>query len=100
MANYAVIEEGLVVNVIVADSKEIAEEVTGKTCIEYTEENPSGIDWTWDGTSFIMPQPYPSWILNSDKIWEAPVAKPSDDKNYVWNEETTSWQEVVVEVTE
>ncbi len=55
MANYAVIQNNIVTNIIVADSKEIAEEVTGLLCIEYTEENPVGIGWTWDGTSFINP---------------------------------------------
>ena len=47
MATYAVIENGTVINVIVADSKEIAEQVTEKTCIEYTEEAPLGIGWYW-----------------------------------------------------
>ena len=52
---FAVIENNLVVNVIVAESKEIAELVTELTCIEYTIENPAGIGWTFDGTSFINP---------------------------------------------
>jgi hypothetical protein len=55
MANYAVIEDSKVINVIISDSKEIAEEATGKLCIEYTEENPAGIDWDYDGVSFIAP---------------------------------------------
>jgi hypothetical protein len=55
MANYAVIQNNIVTNVIVADSKEIAEEVTGLVCIEYTEENPAGIGWVYDGTNFIAP---------------------------------------------
>jgi len=55
MATFAVMSGDSVSNVIVADTKEIAEEVTGSICIEYTEENPAGIGWTWDGTSFINP---------------------------------------------
>ena len=55
MANYAVIKDGLVTNVIVAESKEIAESVSGATCVEYTEENPAGIGWSYDGTSFAAP---------------------------------------------
>lgn len=47
---------------------------------------------------FISPKPYPSWILNEDTLkWEAPVEKPQDDKKYKWNEETTSWDLVIVE---
>jgi hypothetical protein len=52
MANYAVIQDGIVTNVIVAESKEIAELVTGLTCVEYTQENPAGIGWSYDGTNF------------------------------------------------
>ncbi len=55
MANYAVIKNGIVNNVILADTKEIAETVTGLTCIEYTNENPAGIGWTFDGVEFTAP---------------------------------------------
>ena len=57
MPNYAIIENDKVINVIVADSKEVAEEVTGLVCIEYTEENPAGIGWTYDGVNFVSPYP-------------------------------------------
>lgn len=56
MANYAVIQNDKVTNVIVADSKEIAEEVTGLVCIEYTQENLAGIGWVYDGTNFTTPE--------------------------------------------
>jgi hypothetical protein len=53
MANFAVINNGVVVNTILADSKEIAEEVTGLTCIEYEfEPGAPGIGHSWDGVSF------------------------------------------------
>jgi hypothetical protein len=55
MANFAVIKDGVVTNVIVADTKEIAELVTGLTCVEYTDENPAGIGWTYDGSVFAAP---------------------------------------------
>lgn len=55
MANYAVIKDDVVNNVIVADTKEIAETVTGLTCIEYTDENPAGIGWSYDGAEFTAP---------------------------------------------
>ena len=46
--------------------------------------------------AFIAPKPYPSWILNEDTCqWEAPVAYPTDGNNYTWNEDTTSWVEIV-----
>jgi hypothetical protein len=42
--NFAVIEENIVTNVIVADSAEIAAEATGKEVLETTGE--PWIDWT------------------------------------------------------
>ena len=45
--------------------------------------------------AFYYPQPYASWTLNSSTcFWEAPVAYPSDGKNYDWDESSTSWKEV------
>jgi hypothetical protein len=56
MANFAVINDGVVVNVIIADSKEVAETVTGLDCVEY-ETSPSapGIGWSYDGSVFTAP---------------------------------------------
>ena len=43
---------------------------------------------------FIAPQPYPSWALDSNDDWQAPVNKPDDGKIYIWNETDTQWDEV------
>jgi hypothetical protein len=98
--NFAVIEDGIVTNVILADSKAFAEELTGKICVKYTEGDDVYNGGTYDGVNFIAPQPFPSWILNSENVWESPVAYPIDGDPYFWNEETTSWVKVVVEPTE
>ena len=55
MTNYAVLNGNIVANVIVAETKEIAETVTGLTCVEYTTENPAGIGWTYNGSTFEQP---------------------------------------------
>jgi hypothetical protein len=55
MANFAVMSGTTVSNVILADSKEIAELTTNSVCVEYTEDNPAGIGWTYDGTVFTAP---------------------------------------------
>jgi hypothetical protein len=57
MANFAVIDGNNVLNTIVAESKTIAEEVTGKICVEYTIENPAVIGLRYDGTTFEQPAP-------------------------------------------
>ena len=56
--------------------------------------NYCGIGYTYDAAKdvFYAPQPFPSWTLSSDYLWEAPVAKP--DGAYEWNEATTSWKEL------
>lgn len=57
--------------------------------------NYASIGYSWDGTGFAAPQPYPSWILNkSTYLWEAPVPYPTDGKTYVWDEQTLSWIEI------
>jgi len=55
--------------------------------------NYAGVGYTYDTENdvFYPPQPYPSWTLNSNWVWEAPVAYPDDGNFYNWNEETTSW---------
>ena len=61
-------------------------------------KNFAGIGHTYDEDrdAFIPKKPYPSWTLNEDTCrWEAPVAYPDDGKEYKWNEETTSWDEIV-----
>lgn len=60
--------------------------------------NYAGIGYTYDAAKdvFYAPQPFPSWTLSSDYLWEAPVAMPADGKAYEWDEATTSWKELVV----
>ena len=57
--------------------------------------NYAGVGYTYDpiDDAFIPPKPYPSWNLNSDKRWEAPLPYPQDDKKYYWNEEIGFWVE-------
>ena len=53
--NFAVMSNNTVTNLIVADSKKIAEEATGLICIEYTSDNPAHIGLGYDGTTFEQP---------------------------------------------
>jgi len=64
--------------------------------------NFAGQGYTWDSANdaFYAPQPYASWSLNENYIWEAPVPYPEDaseDKIYAWDEENQEWK--VVELT-
>ena len=51
--NYAVINGNTVVNIIVADSKTIAEKVTNLKCVE--SDGSFGIGWIWDGENWVDP---------------------------------------------
>jgi hypothetical protein len=55
--------------------------------------NYAGVGYTYDAAKdvFYAPQPFPSWTLSSDYLWEAPVAMPDDGKAYAWDEPTKSW---------
>ena len=117
MAHYARIENNIVVNVLVVDnsienganflSNELklggewvqtsyntsgGVHANGGTPLN---KNYAGIGYTWDGTGFAAPQPFPSWKLNADSyLWEAPTPMPTDGKLYNWNEKTLAWVEV------
>ena len=63
-------------------------------------KNYAGVGYKYDATldAFIPPQPFASWTLNEETAqWEAPTAYPDDGKRYTWDEETTSWVEIVEE---
>jgi hypothetical protein len=60
-------------------------------------KNYAGVGYTYDSQrdAFIPPQPYPSWTLVEETCnWTAPVAMPTDEKKYSWDEATTSWIQV------
>ena len=54
----------------------------------------AGVGCTYDKVNdvFIVPKPYASWALDSNFDWQPPTAKPDDDKNYTWNEDTQAWE--------
>ncbi len=53
----------------------------------------AGIGYTYDEgrDAFIPPKPYPSWVLDSDCNWQAPVPMPDDGKMYTWDEAAQAW---------
>lgn len=109
MAHYARVEDGVVTQVIVADTREWCEANLGGTWVQTSyntkgnqhpegrplHKNYAGIGYTWDGIGFAAPQPFPSWTKNSDTyLWEAPTPMPTDGKRYSWDEATLAWVEI------
>jgi hypothetical protein len=54
----------------------------------------AGINFIYDSVAnvFIAPKPFPSWTLDENHDWQAPVAKPNDGLIYQWNEELGEWE--------
>lgn len=55
MKNFAVMSGTTVINVVASETKEDAEFATNSQCIEYTTENPAGINWTYADGVFTPP---------------------------------------------
>jgi len=59
-----------------------------------------GLVYNVEHDVFLLPQPYPSWILNTETYeWESPVPKPDltieqveSGNYYEWNEEAQEWK--------
>jgi hypothetical protein len=113
VAHYAKVENGIVEQVIVADTAEWCEANLGGTWIQTSyntignthtlggtplNKNYAGIGYTWDGVGFSAPLPFESWTLNADTyLWEAPVAMPTDGGPWAWVEADLNWQVIPTE---
>lgn len=106
MTYFAKVIDGRVHEVIVADQAFIDSGAVGTPAqwiqtSKYYDANiirkhPAVVGGHYDVAhdAFYDQQPHPGWVLNqSSFVWEAPVARPNDGKNYIWNETTTSWVE-------
>ena len=114
MSHFAKVTDGKVTQVIVAE-KEFFDTYVDSTPGEWIQTsyntqggvhklggtplrgNYAGIGYTYDRANdvFYAPQPYTSWVLNNTTwSWEAPVAMPTDDKKYTWDEAVKNWVEV------
>lgn len=112
MAHFAKVIDGVVDQVIVADSVEWCEANLGGTWVQTSyntqgnqhpegrplHKNYAGIGYTWDGVGFSGPRPFDSWTLNLDTyLWEAPVPMPVEKgKRFTWDEATKTWTEVTL----
>lgn len=58
--------------------------------------NFAGVSYSYDAENdvFIAPQPYPSWSLDENYNWVAPVPCPSEGLWY-WDETEGEWVEAV-----
>ena len=109
MAHYAFIDENNIVTEVIAgkDETELLDGLApeewygnfrGQRCIRTSYNNKirkqyAGIGFRYDETAdvFVAPQPYPSWSLDANHDWQAPVPYPEDGVHYWWDEEALNW---------
>lgn len=119
MKHFAQVENGIVLQVIVAEQDFIDTLPNPQSWIETTNRtkggihydqygkpdggvvlraNYAGIGHTYDSTNdvFYAPQPFASWTISAPTwLWQAPIPYPNNGKPYYWDESTTSWIEVI-----
>lgn len=62
------------------------------------DEN-AAVGGTYINGHFVYIKPFDSWVLNEELYkWEAPVAYPTDGKQYDWDEENLRWVEFVIPI--
>lgn len=115
MAHFAKVVDGVVEQVIVADTQEWCETHLGGTWVQTSyntfggvnnreggvalHKNFAGVGFTWDGTGFAAPQPYASWSLNDETyLWEPPTPMPTEGGPHKWDEDSQEW--VAISVSE
>lgn len=116
MAHFAELNENnivqrvIVINnrVILNDNNEEVEQLGIDFCKSLYGENTNWVQTSYNGVFrkqfashgyeydinngvFISTQPYPSWSLDENFDWQAPISYPDDGQNYLWNEEAQQW---------
>ena len=110
MAHYAFLDSNNVVTEVIVGKNEGEDGIDweqwygdfrGQVCKRTSynnniRKNYAGVGYTYreDIDAFVSPQPYASWTLDANAQWQPPVAIPTDDKMYSWDEATTSWIEI------
>lgn len=113
MAHYAFLDENNIVTEVIVgkDETELIDGLSpeewygnyrGQVCKRTSYNNNirkqyAGVGFTYDETAdvFIAPKPYPSWSLDANYDWQAPIDYPADGKNYSWDEDAQAWVEIV-----
>lgn len=111
MSHFAQIENGIVIQVIVAEQDVIDSGLFGAGWVQTSynthggqhpdgrplRKNYAGVGFTYDTDrdAFIPPKPFPSWTLDDATcLWNCPVSLPTDGKFYSWNEDQQQWIEL------
>jgi hypothetical protein len=96
-------DENKVTNIIVCETIEWCKRyISSNTWVETFHstqgKNYAGIGMLYDPVcdNFINKQPFPSWTLDGNCIWQAPVMKPTTHTPsgiWEWDEENQKWED-------
>lgn len=99
MAIFAILKNNEVENTIVADDIGVVRLFFPDNSVEEITEATGNamIGGDFFEGKFRSIKPFESWGWDTNASdWVAPVAYPADDKRYVWDEDLTEWQEVII----
>jgi hypothetical protein len=112
MAHYAFLDDNNVVTEVITgkDESELIDGLTpeewygnyrGRRCVRTSynhniRKQYAGIGYTYNETAdvFVAPKPFPSWSLDENYDWQAPIERPADGKDYSWDESNQVWVEL------
>ena len=101
--NYAIIDlNNNIINTIVVEDESFVKDYildfpSGFKILQYNSDDDAGPGGTYMNISnkdiFIAPKPYPSWILNEEYKWAAPIDPPQTQENHFiyWDELQKNW---------
>lgn len=101
--NYAIIDlNNNIINTIVVEDESFVKDYilnfpSGFKILQYNSDDDAGPGGTYMNISnkdiFIAPKPYPSWILNEEYKWVAPIDPPQTQENHFiyWDELQKNW---------
>ena len=112
MAHYAFLDDNNIVTEVITgkDELELIDGLTpeewygnyrGQRCVRTSynhniRKQYAGIGYSYNevGDVFVVPQPFPSWSLDANYDWQAPIEYPADGKDYLWDEDNQVWAEL------
>jgi hypothetical protein len=111
MAHYAFLDDNNIVTEVITgkDESELIDGLTpeewygdyrAQRCVRTSynhriRKQYAGIGYSYNevGDVFVVPQPFPSWSLDANYDWQAPIDYPADGKDYLWDEANQVWVE-------
>lgn len=69
-------------------------------CPKPMPQNTNSYEWKWNEENkeweqYFYPQPYPSWTLDENNVWQPPIPVPDYTNDYLWDEQNQQWVLVI-----